>query len=381
MDALMDAAGRGEVDKVHKYLETHKSITETAHAAFNMTPLHVAAANGQLDVITHLLEDRQSVMNLACLDDLHRTPLHLAAYNNHGEVVKLFLSKCDVDVNAKARYGIAPLHLSVMRRATAVTEILMSTHSVHKLAQTEDLFSVLHMAADRGQDDVVAMLAQRLPVSDIAKLVGSAMADRIKRTPLHYVARAGHAHVLRLLLHKPYCEFLNVNAEDADGMTALHLAARGGHTNIVVELLKCAGVSVNAKARNQHTQVSLVAPTDMELEYLPRPSLADMKIEVSDGFSPLHLAAREGHKGVVSRLLKCDEVQVNEKDDAGMTPLHLACKHSHAEIVKLLLEHPNCNVNAKANDNSTPLHLGVKSGNISTVIQLTRKVLTKSVLG
>jgi hypothetical protein len=134
-------------------------------------------------------------------------------------------------------------------------------------------------------------------------------------------------------------------------------------------------LSVNAKARNQNTQAGLVAPTDLELEYLPRPSLADSRIEIGNGFTPLHLAAREGHKGVVVKLLRCASILVNEEDADGLTPLHSASMSGQAEVVKMILENPKRNVNAEAKDKSTPLHLGVKNGHIPTVIELLRQVM------
>ena len=231
------------------------------------------------------------------------------------------------------------------------------------------------MAADVGQDNVMSLLAKTLMEAEVGKLMNSPMADRIQRTPLHYAARAGHLDVVSLFLQQPFYEYLDVNAKDADGFTPLHLAARVGHAAVVGELLKCANLSVNAKARNQNTQAGLVAPTDLELEYLPRPSLADSRIEIGNGFTPLHLAAREGHKGVVAKLLRCASILVNEEDVDGLTPLHYASMFGQAEVVKMILENPKRNVNAEANNKSTPLHLGVKNGHIPTVIELLRQVM------
>ncbi|KAG0569217.1 hypothetical protein KC19_6G074200 [Ceratodon purpureus] len=370
----MDAAGPSEVGSMQRVLEA-KLETVMDIAPFNMSPLHVATAKGEVEVVK-LIMNKGDPVELSSRDDLHRTPLHLAAYNDHAEVVKMILSKLEeghVDVNAPAMFGITPLHLSIMRRSLSVAEVLISTQLVDKMAQTEELLSVLHMAADVGQDNIITLLAQTLAESEVGKLMSAGMVDRIQRTPLHYAARAGHLDVVRLFLQQPFYEYLDVNAKDADGLTPLHLAARVGHTGVVAELLKCANLSVNAKARNQNTQASVVAPTDLELEYLPRPSLADSRVETSNGFTALHLAAREGHKGVVTRLLRCASILVNEEDADGLTPLHYACMSGQAEVVKILLENSKRNVNAEAKDKSTPLHLGVKNGHIPTVIELLRQ--------
>lgn len=377
MEDVTDGAGQGVVDPVqHQELEV-TSLERVQTSPLNMSSLHLAAAKGDVDILRALILRVDHVVDLSVMDDLNRTPLHLAAYNNHAEVVKVILSNLEriqVDVNAPAMFGITPLHLSIMRRSVSVAEVLISFPLVDKMAESEEHSNVLHMAADVGQDNIVTLLGKTLSEAEIGKLMSTAMADKIQRTPLHYAARAGHVDVVKLFLQQPFYEYVDVNAKDVDGLTPLHLAARMGHTGVVSELLNCSNLSVNAKVRNDNnTQGTLVAPTDLELEYLPRPSLADAYTETSNGFTALHLAAREGHKGVVVTLLRSSSVLVNEVDVDGLTPLHYACMNGQAEVVQVLLNHPKRNVNAEAKDKSTPLHLGVKGGHIPTVIELLRQ--------
>ena len=48
-----------------------------------MTPLHMAAANGRLEVTTLLLDEG---VNILCKDDKKATPLHGACMEGHLEV-------------------------------------------------------------------------------------------------------------------------------------------------------------------------------------------------------------------------------------------------------------------------------------------------------
>jgi len=68
------------------------------------------------------------------------------------------------------------------------------------------------------------------------------------------------------------------------------------------------------------------------------PGLAFSKDE--DGFTPLHLAAANGHKGMVEFLLTT-KAEVNSTDNAGSTPLHqaAAAEGEHSDLVELLLAH------------------------------------------
>lgn len=74
------------------------------------------------------------------------------------------------------------------------------------------------------------------------------------------------------------------------------------------------------------------------------PGLISSKDE--DGFTPLHVAAANGHKGMLEFLLS-NKAEVNSKDNAGSTPLHQvsAAKGNHTDLVGILVAH-GADVNA-----------------------------------
>ena len=53
----------------------------------------------------------------------------------------------------------------------------------------------------------------------------------------------------------------------------------------------------------------------------------------NDEWTPLHLAARYGHKEIVEYLVE-KGADVNAKDKEGWTPLHFAAQEGHTEIVE-----------------------------------------------
>jgi ankyrin repeat protein len=57
----------------------------------------------------------------------------------------------------------------------------------------------------------------------------------------------------------------------------------------------------------------------------------------TDGYTPLHLACRNGNIDIVNSLLKCNS-SVNLCVTNGYTPLHLACRNGNIVIVNILLE-------------------------------------------
>ncbi|ORX78665.1 ankyrin, partial [Anaeromyces robustus] len=79
------------------YLESHPEASKCALAskqnAYGSTALHMAAANGHIDIIKYLIDDcNLSKKELEIKNDEGNTPLHWAALNGYLEAVKLLMT-------------------------------------------------------------------------------------------------------------------------------------------------------------------------------------------------------------------------------------------------------------------------------------------------
>ncbi|XP_059148478.1 ankyrin repeat and SAM domain-containing protein 1A-like isoform X3 [Physella acuta] len=92
------------------------------------------------------------------------------------------------------------------------------------------------------------------------------------------------------------------------------------------------------------------------------------------GETPLHLAALNGHREIVSILLDC-EASPTILDTQDCSPLHLAAWNGHTEICNLLLQSPQGQtlINLQTREGNTALHFTAQHGHDNTSCLLLQK--------
>ncbi|XP_077989290.1 transient receptor potential cation channel subfamily A member 1-like [Glandiceps talaboti] len=171
----------------------------------------------------------------------------------------------------------------------------------------------------------------------------------VMNTPLHLAALGGHLKTVELLIEKG----ADVMARNAILWTPLDCAASNGRPNCVKTL-------INA----MHKIAFSIDPEDKSKN------------------TPLHLAARNGHKEVVHILLD-KNANIRKKNLKGKNCLDLAIEYNHQEVAMVIVEHPkwkdvmrNVNIDEETNNYDTPMRKMIRK-----MPEVAKKVLDKGICG
>ncbi|MFW6413711.1 MAG: ankyrin repeat domain-containing protein [Verrucomicrobiota bacterium] len=301
--ALHYASEEGHLEAVNLLLEKGASLEKSDRMGW--TALHVAAEAGNADVAAVLIEAGAVI---DAMDKDGRSPLTLAAFT--GAVDSLArLVEAGADVNLSDNEGRTPLHWSGIGSKPDVAEILLKHGADHEV-QDEDGFTPLHWAARNCQPEIVRLLLGAGADPNVQEQV-------FGWTPLHWLAymwepelsssivgnsTLGKARKTMDVLFEN-AEFVNPDARDNNGNTALHLWAgwNGCHKDPMEFILKRGADPdlTNSKERTALHAVSTEKEALVLLEYG-----ASINRRDKDGNTPLHRAASNGLVEVVKTLTK-----------------------------------------------------------------------------
>ncbi|NWH48223.1 CSKI2 protein, partial [Fregata magnificens] len=230
------------------------------------------------------------------------------------------------------------------------SKLLGSAKRLNVNYQDADGFSALHHAALGGSLDLILLLLEAQATVDIK--------DSNGMRPLHYAAWQGRVEPVRVLLRAA----ASVNMASLDGQIPLHLSAQYGHYEVSEMLLQHqSNPCLINKAKK--------TPLDLACEF-GRLKVAQLLLNshlcvaLLEGQSkdatdpnyttPLHLAAKNGHKEIIRQLLKAG-IEINKQTKTG-TALHEAALYGKTEVVRLLLE-GGVDVNIRNTYNQTALDI------------------------
>jgi pectate lyase len=266
------------------------------------------------------------------------TLLRVAAWEGRADEVEKLISN-GADVNAHFEFDSR-----IMQRILGAKESL----DIALERILTDTTTPLHLAAERGHKDIVALL--------IAKGADVNTEDNDGNTPGHIALDKNNSSTLELLIAKganftsihlsayqgdldEVRNFIDkgadVNAKNKSGETPLHKAAIRGHKD-VVELLIDNAADINARGRWDYTPMFYAAwSRSTEVVELLVEKGADVNAKDEWDWTPLHYMAQDNIRDMAEFLIT-KGASVNAEDKWGVTPLQVAKDKGHTEIVELL---------------------------------------------
>ncbi|ONK63724.1 uncharacterized protein A4U43_C07F18260 [Asparagus officinalis] len=191
---------------------------------------------------------------------------------------------------------------------------------------------------------------------------------------LHQLVSAGDVRGVRDLLVKVGRSSSSVysllEAQDADGHTALHLACRRGSVKLVETILEYKEADVNILDKDGQPPIvfALNAGSPECVHALINRS-ADVSSRLRQGCSPsiAHYCALHGQPECMRELLLAG-ADPNAVDDEGESVLHRAVAKKFNECAIIILESGGCRSMGILNaQRKTPLHLCIESWNVAIV--------------
>ena len=262
---LRKAAERGDEEKVDWLLGLQETQVDAAFRS-KFTALHLAAANGHLNIVQKLIMAGADARALTWPD--HYTPLHSAAEGGHANIVRYLLVERAVPVVADES-GDTPLHTAVRAGHHDVVQVF-SRRAESLNDRDEKGLTPLHWAVYLSDEELVRSLIQQgakvnIPAYDSAHAAAQEVDKRghvvrdpelpenhaFSYSPLHTAVEKGFANIAQMLLDAG----ADLQARTEAGSSVLHLAAVTNQLSMVKWALE-SGAAMEAQNNAGNTALA-----------------------------------------------------------------------------------------------------------------------------
>lgn len=313
--------------------------------ASGFAPPHLAAHNGDVDLLRLFLHDRDnSDVNIKAAEfKKGHSPLHIAAEKGHLDCIKFLLDFDEVDVDAKDLRGDGtPLLLAIKEKHEAAAKLLIENGACLDLkAGRQTLRGFLTQTFPHLDPSTLRIVKTRKVMLDLKDKVFKLL----KETEV-----SDHDYHSKLSNFKTYMRFIrNLKEQDALDDVFDLACAKGFHDHVEVLLRKGANPNIESKpvleaafyGHDRVLQVLKNYSTKFDVMNDSKETVLHIVLKRQSDFS-----LKENYERSLDVLLDKTNTQiyedmkaiVNKKDDRGNTALHYATQKWSQGTVRRLLE-------------------------------------------
>ena len=314
--------------EVIRYLLDNGSLFMKDRSKKPITPLHVAALNGDLPALECMVRMRAvngRLNSIIALKGCSMSPLHCAAENGSRAVID-FLIQSGESVSARDKDGNTPL-LIAARHGNLDALICLIGHGASLEEENEKHQKVLHCAAEGGHVEMLQILLdQGADINYCGKSFDG-------QPPVMWAFWEGHVKAFELLLSEDV-----LNGSLIGGLQDLLCSAAEFGSVEILKLLLGKGALINKPDyRNKTALVYAARGGHAEATMFLLEQGAHIKIDEGPlKVNALHEAICLSHVNVIKEML-ASGADIELKD-FGRTPLQYATGIAHPETIKLLID-------------------------------------------
>ncbi len=347
---VADAAQSGDLEALRALLRDGADVN--ASQGDGMTALHWAAYGGQLEMIEVLVYAGANLEAVTRVADY--TPLMVATRTGHGDAAVLLLD-AGADPRAATVTGVTPLHFAAGAGQTQAVEALIAAGAEVDARESKMGQTPLIFAANEGRTEAIRVLVEAgadvnatttvVPVDRLQQQERIESQLRRARQRAAEELEAAEAEARMGMVELTWTQEQRDSAEvareieeqaRADSIAAAEAAAAERRAAAEARRAEQQAEQQNDNDQDEEQSLEEEEEENEEEEVLPRLSYTDLVGGIG-GLSPLHHAARQGHRDAAMALLDAGaDVNMPGGGDES-TPMVLASINGHFDLALELM--------------------------------------------
>jgi len=191
---LHAAAARGELTTVEMLLR--HGANSRAQNKEGRQPAHLAAVRGSASILTVLIQGESTTDVVGGADTGKRTPLHHAVESGHISACQALL-QARASVDATDKFGNTGLHVATRRLDEQTVQLLLAARADFDSANLQEEKRPLHYVTEQG-----GAAARRIAMSLLELRAEAVAGKKGNWRPLHLAATTGDVAMIELLLER-----------------------------------------------------------------------------------------------------------------------------------------------------------------------------------